>query len=241
MQAYALAGTGMRGHVLFKNRRQAAALLAPQVADALQQDPDFQASSAVVVGLPRGGILVAKVIALALGCPLDVLVSKTIAAPQNPGFFIGAVSSAGVAVLDQPSLDYFRVTSDYLEAQKQRLTEDSKTLEQHWVEKAGMQSRSAVDGKWVVVVADGVATGMTARTALRTMRMRDVGKLVMVAPVMSFHAFRGLKEECDQLIALCLPYDFTNIGQFYDDFREVKDSDVISCLKQAAATSIASA
>ena len=225
------------GHVLFKSRRQAASLLAPQVADALQKDGDFQPSSAVVIGLPRGGVLVARDIALALRCPLDVLVSKTIGAPQNPDFLIGAVSSAGIAVLDQPSLEYFRVSSQYVETQKRRLTAESQALEQQWVQEAGLQGRHSLEGKWVVVVGDGVATGMTARTALRTVRLHDVRKLILAAPVMSFHAFRGLKDECDQLIALCLPYDFVNISQFYDDYRQIDDSQVILCLKQAAAVS----
>jgi putative phosphoribosyl transferase len=220
--------------VLFKNRRQAGSLLAPQVANALEQERDFQPSSAVVVGLPNGGVLVAKAVALALGCGLDVVVSKTIVAPQNPHFLIGVVSSAGIAIVDKPSVDYFRVSNEYIEAQTEKLIADSRQLEERLLGQAGIQTRSPLAGKWVVVVGDGVATGMTARAVLRSMRIRKAAKLVLAAPVMSFHAYRGLKDECDQLIALCLPYDFINVGQFYDDFRQVNEANVISCLRQVA-------
>ncbi|HEY9870905.1 MAG TPA: phosphoribosyltransferase family protein [Candidatus Obscuribacterales bacterium] len=221
---------------LFKDRTQAGELLAAKIAEVLREDPDFDPASAVVIGLPRGGVPVAKEIAIALQCPLDVLVSKKLPSPENPEFAVGAVSSDGIVVVDDRSTSYFHIPKDYIEAQKERLIPLTKALEHQWLTDAGIERRPDVQGRWVIVVDDGIATGMTALAALRSMQMRAVGGLVLAVPVMSYDAYRGLKDECDHLVALSIRYDFAAVSQFYEDFHQVEDEEVIACLKEAAST-----
>jgi predicted phosphoribosyltransferase len=219
---------------LFKDRKQAGELLAAKIMEVLHAEPDFEAPSAVVIGLPRGGVPVAKEVAMALRCPLDVLVSKKLPSPENPEFAIGAVSSDGIVVVDDRSTSYFSIPRDYIETQKERLIPLTKALEHQWLTDAGIERRPDVQGRWVIVVDDGIATGMTALAALRSMQMRAVGGLVMAVPVMSYDAYRMLKDECDHLVALSIRYDFAAVSQFYEDFHQVEDEEVIACLKEAA-------
>lgn len=219
---------------LFKDRKQAGELLAAKIQAVLREKPAFEPASAVVIGLPRGGIPVAREIAMTLQCPLDVLVSKKLPSPENPEFAIGAVSSDGIVVVDERSTRYFHVPKDYLEAQKERLIPLTRALEHQWLKDAGIQRRPDVRGRWVIVVDDGIATGMTALAALRSMQIRAVGGLVLAVPVMSYDSYRVLKDECDHLVALSIRYDFAAVSQFYEDFHQVEDDEVIACLKEAA-------
>ncbi|MBI4533274.1 MAG: phosphoribosyltransferase [Candidatus Melainabacteria bacterium] len=217
---------------MFVNRQQAGIMLAEKVLKELKGDPDFRADSAVVIGLPRGGVPVALEIALAMRCPLDILVSKKMGAPDNPELAIGAVSSDGVVVTDEKLMQFLAVPKQFVESQRQRLINDTKALERTWVNLAGLQARATVKGKWVIVVDDGIATGMTALAALRTLQMRAVGSLILATPVMSYDAYHQLRDECDRVVALLIPHDFASVGQYYHDFHQVDNNELVAAMQK---------
>jgi len=219
---------------MFENRKQAGRLLARSVVDVLGKEPDYEPARAVVIGLPRGGVPVALEVALALGCQLDVLVSKKIGAPGNSELAVGAVSSDGIVVTDEEINRLISVPPAYLEAETGRLADQTRCLEQHWLTAAAITNRPSLAGKWTIVVDDGVATGMTTLAALRTLQLRGVGPLVLATPVMAFDTFRRLRDECDRIVALLTPYDFNAVGQYYRDFHQVGDEEVIAALRQGA-------
>jgi predicted phosphoribosyltransferase len=188
----------------------------------------------MVVGLPRGGVPVALGVALGIGCPLDFLVSKKIGAPGQPELAVGAVSSEGVIVLNREIVNCCQISRPYLENQEQCLISKTKALEEHWRKSAGLAGHLDVKGKQVILVDDGIATGMTAIAAARTFRKLGAERIILAVPVMSASAYNLLKAECDQIVALMVPLDFAAVGQFYADFHQVEDDEAIEDLRVAA-------
>ncbi len=226
---------------MFIDRQHAGKLLAEQVKQYLREKSDFRSDSLVVVGLPRGGVPVAAEVALALACPLDILVSKKIGAPDNPELAIGAVSSDGVVVLDEHAAHLFGNSERYFQEQsrqKEHLISETRSLEQRYVTQAGMKERPDLAGKLVIVADDGIATGMTTMAALRTLRKRGVGELVLATPVIPADTFRRIQPECDRLIALSVRSDFIAVGYHYRDFHQVTDEEMVESLKRALAGTV---
>lgn len=218
---------------MFRNRQHAGFLLARQVWRVANQDRPFDPSQAIVVGLPRGGVTVALEIALTLGCPLDVLVSKKIGAPDQPELAVGAVTSDGVVLVNEELISILAINKSYIESQKAFLIGKTKILEEHWLETAGIKERPSMQNKQVIIVDDGIATGMTAIAAAKSSRKRGAREIIITTPVMSSNAYALLQKECDQIVALNVLFDFAAIGQFYLDFEQVEDQEVVKALKQA--------
>ncbi len=218
---------------MFTDRRQAGLLLARRLLEELPKDSTRAPLETVVVGLPRGGVPVASQLSAALGSPLDILVSKKIGAPGQPELAIGAVTSDGIVVVDEQLSMYMRAVGSYIEGEKRRLTELTRDLERRWTEQAGLKPRVNLAGKRVIVVDDGVATGATAVAALRSVALRGAAEIIMAAPVMSLEAYYRLKPECHLVTTLSTPGDFGSVGQYYQDFHQVEDSEVIDILRQS--------
>jgi predicted phosphoribosyltransferase len=218
---------------MFRNRQHAGSLLSHSVAQALENSDHFDSSEMIIVALPRGGVAVALEIAQALDCPLDVLVSKKIGAPDQSELAIGAVTSDGIVVINDELTDCLGIANDYIESKKQYLMRKTRAQEEHWRSSAGMNDRLDVRGKQVILVDDGIATGMTALAAARSIRRRGAKQLVLATPVMSCHAYTLLEDECDRIVALSVLIDFAAIGQFYLDFHQVEEREVIGALRQS--------
>lgn len=220
---------------MFEDRKQAGKLLAQRLKTLSWLDCAGPEKCAVIA-LPRGGVPVALEIALSLGCPLDVLVSKKMQAPDNPELAIGAVSSSGLIVIDE-DLERFGVDIKALkqaqDRQKQPLVDQTRRLEEKWTRAAGLKNRVDVRGKNIILVDDGVATGMTTLAALRSLRQLQAGKIILAVPVIPYDTYLRLQGECDFLIALCIPYDFHAVASFYLDFHQVEDDELLQALKQA--------
>jgi len=226
---------------MFVDRQQAGKLLAEQVQQYLQEGKDLGSRGIVAIGLPRGGVPVAAEVALALGCPLDILVSKKIGAPDNPELAIGAVTSDGVVVLDQQMARLFGNPERFFQEQSRQkdfLMQETGALEQRYTTQSGIRERPNLSGKTVIVVDDGVATGMTTMAALRSLRKRGVAELILATPVIPYDSFKKLEKECDRLIALSVPYDFVAVGYHYRDFHQVSDEEMIDALKRASTGSV---
>ena len=220
---------------MFRDRLHAGFLLGRTLAEGFQHIGGVDPSKVVVIALPRGGVPVAKQIASALGCSLDVVVSKKIGAPGQPEFALGAVTSDGVAVVNDELVNYLQIPGEYLEREKRYLAEKTKSQEEYWRRAAGLSENLDVRDKLVILVDDGIATGMTVMAAARSLKARGVRQLILATPVMSSSSYEFLKKECECIVTLAIPPEFSAVGQFYADFHQVEDQETIECLRQNGA------
>lgn len=207
----------------FKNRQHAAELLAERLRVS------YKNKNPLVLGVPRGAVPMAKFIADALGGELDVVLVHKLTHPEQPELAIGAIDEQGKALVSEWAAD---LDPAYLEAEKKRqlavLTKRRATY---------TPARQPIDpkGRIVIVVDDGIATGSTMTAALRALRGRKPKKLIGAVAVASPEAARALLHECDALVCLNVPAEFYAVGQFFDDFAQVSDEEVIAIMKQDVA------
>jgi len=176
----------------------------------------------VVLGLARGGVIVAAGVADALGAPLDVAVARKLGAPGNPELGIGAVAP-GVQVVDERLVQLLHVSPRFIEAETQ---DQSQEVERRLLAYRGDRPSPALRGATVVVVDDGVATGVTARAALRWVRTEGAARLVFAAPVGPQGAGRMLAPDCDECLILHTPASLRAVGEWYDVFDQTTDDEV---------------
>lgn len=188
------------------------------------------AADVLVVGLPRGGIVVALQIALALGLPLDVWVTRKIGAPLNPELAIGSVDSDGNLILDDNATRLYEVSDRYIREEVEHQQAEVKRRYQSY---RGTEQAPDVSGKTVIVVDDGVATGYTMVAALQSLKNNNAAKLVCAIPVASPRVMRQLGSMADEVHCLSTPSYFGAVGEFYRKFNQVSDAEVMECLRAA--------
>ncbi|MCL4473510.1 MAG: phosphoribosyltransferase [Actinobacteria bacterium] len=186
--------------------------------------------NALVLGLPRGGVVVALEIAVALELPLDVWVSRKIGAPLNPELAIGAVDSDGKLLLDDNSVKLYEISDRYI---REMTEEQAQEVKRRYERYRGKDEPPDVKGKTVLVVDDGVATGYTMLAALQSLRHRGAGKIICVVPVASPRIMRKLEQNADAVKCLSTPSYFGAVGEFYRNFSQVSDEEVLQCLEKA--------
>lgn len=217
---------------MFADRKKAGILLADMLERFVNQNPRYDRTRGmVVVGLPRGGVPVALEVARKFGCPLQIIASKKLPFPGQPEFAIGAVSADGVVVLN-PEIPQESAWNAYVEQQRQLLLKLTKEIEHNFYERAGLEQASFQD-KTVVVVDDGIATGMTALAALETARQRGARYTILATPVMSSDSYRELSAHCDEIVVINVPSEFLAVGQHYLNFDQTTDAEVVSALKES--------
>lgn len=199
-----------------------------RLADALKEHagPD-----AVVLAIPRGGVIVGEVVAATLGVPLDVVVPRKVGAPGNPELGLGAVAP-GVRVLDPWLIERLGVSEEYLE--REIAAEEAETVRRL---QAYRGDRPPLDltGKTAIVVDDGVATGGTAVAALRWARAQGAATVVLAVPVAPPQTIQRLSHEADEVVALATPEPFFAVGEWYRIFDQTSDDEVLAALERAAA------
>lgn len=181
----------------------------------------------IVLGLPRGGVTVAYEIAAVLHCPLDILIVRKIGFPGDPELAVGAVSETGTVVLNEDILSGYGVNSAYIERETFRQKEEIARRIKLFRRGKGIPS---LTGKTVILVDDGVATGATAKAAISTLKQEKIGKLVVALPVASPDTERELSAMADEWICLQAPAGFMAVGQYYRDFTQVEDEEVVAML-----------
>jgi putative phosphoribosyl transferase len=181
----------------------------------------------IVLAIPRGGVVIGYVITKTLNLPLDVIIPRKIGSPKNPELAIGAVAEDGTTILDQKLIKYLGVSREYikeeLERQKQEINRRLKFYRQD-------TSYPNLKGLDVIVVDDGVATGSTMKAALASVKNRGAASITVAVPVGPPSTIEELQKMADLVICLYTPEFFQAIGEFYEDFSQTSDEEVIGLL-----------
>jgi putative phosphoribosyl transferase len=207
---------------LLRDRVEAGKQLAKSVGNASKE--------AIVLAVPRGGVVVGFEVAKALGVPLDVIVTKKIGAPDNSELAIGAVAEDGSYFLDEEIVRQVYVPKGYVEKEVERMREE---IQRRLIRYRGEVPYPNLKNRDVIVVDDGVATGSTLKAALKLLRRRGAKSVTVAVPVGPVETIRELEKLADRVVCLHIPSLFYAIGQFYEDFSQTSDEEVADLLRQS--------
>jgi putative phosphoribosyl transferase len=210
--------------VLFSDRVDAGRQLARKLRDVLGEDVG---GDIVVTGLPRGGVPVALEVARVLRAPLDVIVVRKLGAPYQPELGFGAIGEEGTLVMNPTVIRQAGITDSDMRDVQQR---ERDQLERRLARLRAGRPPVPLDGKTVIVVDDGVATGSTARAACRVARARGARRVILGVPVAPPDAVASLRGDADEVVCPHVPPDFIAIGEFYADFGQLTDDEVTGAL-----------
>jgi putative phosphoribosyl transferase len=206
----------------FDDRGDAGRRLAERLLPVADEDP-------VIVALPRGGVPVAKEVAVALGAPLEILAVRKLGAPANPEYGIGAVAEDGSCVVDTEVVKQLGIDDDTLES---IIAAETAELGRRVSAYRGDRPPIGLAGRTVIVVDDGVATGVTDTAALRAVRRQEPRRLILAVPVSAPDSVSSLRAEADEVVCLSTPPLFYGVGMHYHDFSQVSDREVVSILEE---------
>lgn len=209
--------------MLFKNRVDAGKKLAQSLLQLKGHD-------VIILGIPRGGVVVANEVAKALGAPLDVVVTRKIGAPGEPEYALGAVTQEGDVIMDRQAAESLGASPSYLDGQiRTKRDEVRKRMQQL----RGDSPNPQLEGKVVVIVDDGIATGSSVSAAVISVKKRKPKEVIVAVPVAPAEVVQSLSEDGTRVVCLATPRPFFAIGEFYGDFGQVEDQDVRQILDKA--------
>ncbi len=206
--------------MIFNDRVDAGRRLAGALRPLGEEEP-------VVLGLPRGGVPVAFEVARSLGAPLDVIIVRKLGVPHHRELGFGAIGEGGVRVVHQAIIRMSRAAEEDL-AEVER-AEQAELVRQARRFRRG-RARVPVEGRTVIVVDDGIATGATARAACRVARAQGAARVVLAVPVAPPDAVTALREDADEVVCLSAPPEFSAVGEWYQDFSQTGDAEVVELL-----------
>jgi len=209
--------------MIFEDRADAGRRL----AEPLQEFADRK--DVVVLGIPRGGVAVAFEVAMALRVSLDIFLSRKLGVPGQEELAFGAVAAGDGRYLDEQVIQAAAIS----EAQIERITaEVRETLQRRAVRYRGNRAALVVAGRTVVLVDDGIATGASVYAAIRALREIRPAALVLAVPVAPASTAAWLRRQVDKLVCLYAPEEFYAVGQFYRNFSQVEDDEVVGLLRR---------
>lgn len=208
----------------FKDRKDAGKKLATRLI-SYQNDPN-----AVVIGLPRGGVVTAFEVAKYLNLPLDVTCPRKIGAPGNLEYAIGAITETGEGIFHEEPIQMLHIPSSYI----QKMVETEKEVARKRLELYRKRAPAIdIENKTVIIVDDGIATGATMQAAIRSIRSQGAGRIVLAVPVAPPETYEEISSEVDEAVCLDTPPFFQAVGQFYESFGATEDEEVIQLLEKS--------
>ena len=209
----------------FRNRIEAGQQLAKRLTKYANR------SDVLVLALPRGGVPVGYEVAQALKAPLDVFVVRKLGVPGHEELALGAIASGGVRVLNGSVVDSLGILDETIDAVT---TRELRELERR--ERAFRDDRPAPDvqGRTVILVDDGIATGSTMRAAVGALRQLEAARIVVATPTAALSTVGEMRPDVDELVAVMTPADFAGVGQWYEDFSQTTDEEVRELLDKAS-------
>jgi predicted phosphoribosyltransferase len=212
---------------MFRDREDAAHKLAVKLKGRELHDP-------LVLAIPRGGVVTGAVLARELGADLDVVLSRKLRAPGQPELAIGAITEDGRIYLNHHAQAFLDLLEDYLaEERRHQLAEIARRKKLF----RAVRPQAPVAGRSVIVTDDGIATGSTMIAALQAVKTQNPRKVIVAVPVASPERLEEVHHWCDDLVCLLRPEEFWAIGQFYEDFTQVEDEEVVRLLREFASSS----
>jgi putative phosphoribosyl transferase len=208
----------------FRDRYEAGEFLAEQLT-AYVDKPNV-----IVLALPRGGVPVAARVARRLNAPLDVFVVRKLGLPGHPELAMGAIATGGVRVLNSDVVDSLRISDEVIEAVT---ANEQRELERRERSYRDDLPPPEVEGKIVIIVDDGIATGSTMVAAIAALRQLGAGRIVVAAPTIARSTYDYLRNTADDVVVVIVPEEFYGVGQWYEDFSQTTDTEVHNLLAQA--------
>lgn len=184
----------------------------------------------LIIGLPRGGVVVAFQVALALQAQLDAFIVRKLGAPYQPELAMGAVAEGGMLLLNDAVVNYLSVSKEFIE---ETAREQMVEVERRQKLYRGDRAMAKIAGRTVIVVDDGLATGATMKVAVRALKRKEPSKLVIAVPLGAASTCSELKNEADELICLMTPEPFFAVGSWYENFEQTTDQQVRELLQKA--------
>lgn len=209
--------------MLFRDRAAAGRRLAEELTRYRDDNP-------LVLALPRGGVVVGYEVARTLGATLDIIVARKLGAPYQRELGIGAIAPGGVRVLDQQTIHLLGITPAQIE---QAVAEETEEMERRLRHYRGRRPEPNPRGRTVILVDDGLATGVTARAAIQALRCQQPRRLVLAVPVCPPETAEALRPLVNDLVALSTPPDFHAVGLWYESFAQTSDEEVIDLLERS--------
>lgn len=209
--------------MLYRDRREAGRLLGQFMAKRSWHMP-------IVLGLPRGGVPVAIEVARSIDADIDIVLSKKIGAPFNPELALGAVDMRGIAVIDSRVLHVYGVTESYIREQVKCAAADVQARMGLY---RGRREYPDLEGRDVILVDDGIATGHTLISAARSLAGKGAAVLAMATPVCPPDVVHRLEASADLVMVLSQPSEFESVSQCYEDYRQLTDDQVQAALREA--------
>jgi len=210
---------------MFEDRRDAG----QQLAEQLIKYKDHP----IVLALPRGGVTVGFEIAKMLHEPLDVIVARKLGAPHNPELGIGAIAEDDNIVLDEPTVAVLGITEEQIQSIKESELEEMKRRIDLY---RNGKPLPKLTNRTVILVDDGLATGVTALAAIEAIKKQKPKQLIFAVPVCAYETAETIRTKVDDFVCIQCPYDLQAIGLYYRNFQQVTDEEVIELLKQSKQT-----
>lgn len=209
--------------MIYKDRKDAGL----QLASRLTKYKDRK--DVLVLALPRGGVVIGYEVTKALNCLLDIIIIRKIGFPGQSELAIGAVSETGAVVLNEDIISAYTVSKEYIE---EEISRQKKEISRRITLYRSGKGIPPLDGKIIILVDDGVATGATIKAAISTLKKEKIVRLVAALPVSSKDAEEEIKKTVDEWVCPETPVDFAAVGNYYQDFTQVSDEEVVELLKQ---------
>lgn len=213
--------------MIFQDRRDAGKKLVPSLKKYAHQ-PDT-----VVIGLPRGGVVTAYEVAAGLHLPLDVIFPRKVGAPFNPELAIGAVTETGEGVFNESLIEGLRIPSEYIQ---ETIQKEKKTAQERLNIYRKKCPKIPLEGKSVIIVDDGLATGATMKAAIQSIKAEGADRIIVAVPVAPQDTYQEIKELVDEIIVLHAPSYFMAVGQFYHTFDQTENDEVVALLQKSRAS-----